>query len=88
MTSVVEHPLSNQSGISEVLILDWDQAYAIGIERGAEKTYRQIIMNLFDMHKPLDFIARAVGKTPEYVESVIEQAAVKGDCHGIKVRKT
>ncbi len=72
MTSVVEHPLSDQSGISEVWILDWDQAYAIGIERGAEKTYQQIIINLFDIHKPLDFIARAVGKTPEYVESVIE----------------
>ena len=86
MTSVVEHPLSDQSGISEVWILDWDQAYAIGIERGAEKTYQQIIINLFDIHKPLDFIARAVGKTPEYVESVIEQAAVKGDCHVIKVR--
>ncbi len=90
MTSVVEHPLSDQSGISEAWNLDWDKAYAIGFERGFEmgqqETYRKIIMNLFDMHQPVDFIARAVGKTPEYVESVIEQAAVKGDCHGIKVR--
>ena len=47
-----------------------------GFEEAREKHLQFIIMNLEEMQKSVDFIAKIVGKSPQYVEQVIEKKQV------------
>ena len=44
-----------------------------GFEEAREKHLQFIIMNLAEIQKPVDFIAKVVGKSPQYVQQVIEK---------------
>ena len=48
-----------------------------GIRKGISQANQITIMNLMDMRMPVDSIARAIGQTPQYVESVIKQSKEK-----------
>ena len=43
-----------------------------GIEEGVSKNNQFVIMNMVEMHMPLDTIAKIVGKSPQYVQQVID----------------
>ena len=48
-----------------------------GISQGISQANQITIMNLMDMRMPVDSIARAIGQTPQYVESVIKPSKEK-----------
>ncbi len=40
-------------------------------EEAREENSRMVILNLLDMHMPVEVIAKAVDRTPQYVQQVI-----------------
>ncbi len=53
---------------------EYREGFEIGLKMAKEEHLRFVIMNLVNMEKPVDFIAKAVGETPQYVEQVIAKA--------------
>lgn len=45
-------------------------------EEGREENSRLVILNLFELHMPVDFIAKAVGQTPQHVQQVIDRIQI------------
>ncbi len=43
-----------------------------GREEGELRKDQIVIQNLVEMHMPVDFIAKAVGQTPQYVQQFID----------------
>ncbi len=49
------------------------EGFEIGLKKVREEHLQFIIMNLAEIQKPVDFIAKVVGKSPQYVQQVIEK---------------
>ena len=42
-------------------------------EEGREENSRMVILNMLEMHMPVEVIAKAVDQTPQYVQQVIDE---------------
>ena len=48
------------------------EGFEIGLKKVREEHLQFIIMNMVEMHMPLDTIAEIVGQSPQYVQQVID----------------
>ena len=42
-------------------------------EEGREENSRMVILNMLEMHMPVEVIAKAVDQTPQYMQQVIDE---------------
>lgn len=72
MTLAMELRKFKEEGIAEGREKGIAEGIEKGIEKGVSKNNQFVIMNMVEMHMPLDTIAKIVGQSPQYVQQVID----------------
>ncbi len=51
----------------------YEEGYKVGCKIGYEHVDRLVTKNLLEMGKSIDFIAKALKRTPQYVQQIIDE---------------